>query len=1413
MELNVSMNTFKKGMDLDSDVSIIDKDSIRYAENIQIIANQDGTNFAIQNADYIEARRYPAHGLVIDFDTFKILRALPVKYLFKLNQSSEEKEVDAIFILTKENDLNDSNKILNRGIVLIDYDAGTVAKSIISGYFDWDDNIKMVYNRESKTQNKVYVVDGKNQLRVINLSVLYGNLLDNTSLIDAIPDATLLPINVINIINGNLKAGKVQYAYQLFNLRNNESVISPLCELIPISQTIGESTQNDVFGSTHNDFTGKGVSLKAEFAKGFEKFRLYRILYEVAGQIPIIQVADEFDIIRNQTSVVYDDFGSSYLNTITLDEFNALRNRYLFIPKTIESKNNRLFAANIKENTWDVDYDARAYRCDFSGEVVLKDTNSDDLAFSIMEIPDVPNDFDCINPSNISIFDEDSFKYVFNRDLKFGGTGINVSYEFTFVDVVLSSQDVSNNGYKPLNNFKLQVEKPELEEGQKYKVHYWDENNSLQKTVTLDKSIIPNYSDSWMCNNCVGYHRDEIYRFGIVFYNKKGIATPVHWIGDIRFPCEMALLNPIYGYEGGDNIRKTFFTYNETYIEYLEKYPELVGKAIGIKFDVKNVPSEAVSYEIVRCSRTEQNRTIVAQVAVSSLVKSYYTSDDKIYNWTYNGNDKTLYPQAWLNFAAKQRVAEHNLRFNYNSSTGNDGIGGGDNSLEIVKVELRDTQIYDTSDDVFELISPEICIDQVNAANIIKNNKLCCIGGLYSYYFNDKGIYRHRIATSAKRVYNMTGDLSAVGIREYFNGVNYDSSIQFVSTDKNVTNVLPHSENQGFSIVFKYYNTVENLTRYTTVGNSGGIEQQYIPNIINIKDVTIPNQLSEIIKFNELKDFQHIIGENSYINASVATKDVWGKHGVNLVVHTDKIMSDKSVDKWGYNWTGYTNQYLENWAMLNGCRICNIKKQSTLQSGTFSERSNSIYIGCNAFQTSDKNESVYCFGGDTYLGVLDYLNTQYTQQANDYDSYSECRIHTQCYIPFETSVNLNLLTNKQYHHTVQSDENIGQNLISVDPVVYAGYVQSKPLYQYNTVYSQQNNMFPFVTKSLYSEDNAHFSNRIIASEIKVGQEITDPWLIFKVANYLHVENVYGEITNLKTFDDKLIFFQDNAVGTAAVNERSLVTDNNIATLTLGTGNVLERFDYLSNFNGSVIINDKSIVDSDHALYWYDYNKNAICSLTNTIQELSKLKKVQSYLTSIYDEDIRSHVQGIYDKKHNQIWFKFDDKSLIFNEYLNVFTSFNTTVYDEAITDVDGDIKFIENDQQIYVKTQTYDKSNNTQLNSKFTIVVNDNFMYPKVFDNIMFYADFNGNINNITDLWFETKNQISSVISAKDIECREDTYRCAIPREKETKDQNNLSYLGRMRGNYLEETFVFDCNNNQTFKIPYIKTTYRQSKI
>jgi hypothetical protein len=71
----------------------------------------------------------------------------------------------------------------------------------------------------------------------------------------------------------------------------------------------------------------------------------------------------------------------------------------------------------------------------------------------------------------------------------------------------------------------------------------------------------------------------------------------------------------------------------------------------------------------------------------------------------------------------------------------------------------------------------------------------------------------------------------------------------------------------------------------------------------------------------------------------------------------------------------------------------------------------------------------------------------------------------------------------------------------------------------------------------------------------------------------------------------------------------LITDNNVGALTLGTGGILTRYDYLVTLNGDSIINDKSITNSETTLYWYDLDKNVICSLSNDFNELSKVKQV------------------------------------------------------------------------------------------------------------------------------------------------------------------------------------------------------------
>ena len=54
MEINSNINVFYKGLDLDTDVSALKKDSIRYAQNIRLIANDEGTSAIAQNSDYIQ---------------------------------------------------------------------------------------------------------------------------------------------------------------------------------------------------------------------------------------------------------------------------------------------------------------------------------------------------------------------------------------------------------------------------------------------------------------------------------------------------------------------------------------------------------------------------------------------------------------------------------------------------------------------------------------------------------------------------------------------------------------------------------------------------------------------------------------------------------------------------------------------------------------------------------------------------------------------------------------------------------------------------------------------------------------------------------------------------------------------------------------------------------------------------------------------------------------------------------------------------------------------------------------------------------------------------------------------------------------------------------------------------------------
>lgn len=47
MELNSQINTFAKGLDMDTDISMLPEGKYRYAENIRLVTNAGGTTGVI----------------------------------------------------------------------------------------------------------------------------------------------------------------------------------------------------------------------------------------------------------------------------------------------------------------------------------------------------------------------------------------------------------------------------------------------------------------------------------------------------------------------------------------------------------------------------------------------------------------------------------------------------------------------------------------------------------------------------------------------------------------------------------------------------------------------------------------------------------------------------------------------------------------------------------------------------------------------------------------------------------------------------------------------------------------------------------------------------------------------------------------------------------------------------------------------------------------------------------------------------------------------------------------------------------------------------------------------------------------------------------------------------------------------
>ena len=1349
-------NTFSGGMNMDTDYSLISDKQYLYAENIRVLTNAGSSIGAIQNIEgFFECLTTTklSNEQIIHTNTIRDLCIVFTKSL--IDNTYSVYTID----FSKSKESPEVKVIINRKPLNINKNE--------EGFY----SISSICRWESKDNIKCYFTDGIDEIKVINVdgNTNYSNISsDNITLI---PSAVLPALYFSEYGTGSLKSGSIQYCYQLFTPRSSSSVLSQISSIINIVSK-DANDYCDAIGDQQDVNTGKSIKLKLDdiSVSGFNRMRIFSIYYKSKHSIPTITIIDDVPFDGNK-SFSYEDKGNQVTSEISIDEFNSLTG-YLFSTKVLASKDNRLFAANITENTWDVEYDARAYRSDEYGDVYIYSKSGDYINFDSVDrdsMLGINKEFDCINPSNSS----DHTKYVWTTDEDgsyiLGGKGPNVSYRFVTTQLIEDDSTLTSN--KVNEEFCHNVSKRNLNS---LTLHY--ENSSTSNYIRLNSgNKIPNYSDPEIASKVVGYMRDEIYRFGIVLYNRQNIASPVHWIGDIKMPSMKES-----GYE----------TFISGGVSDYGNNLAVVTKPLGIEFKVENLPDDVVRYEIVRCERTASDRTIVSQGIVSSVT-------------AYDGDkNNTLTPFPYLSYSNQH---------GYYARTAKRGDNG---TIYKFGFDLSKTQ----SSNAFIFISPELCVNRENSESLIKQYKY-----IYGLGYLDSSVYHNPNTwgityTNYKPFANsrVIRDGSTLDV-EYQAGEVYsrNGTVQNgwieINAYKDLSTYASKKKGTWYTaLLSKYYDLTKidgvktsNIQYIKYAGPSDVFTESEGWPWLNTTGVSIGNNIYYNWVWDNIKQVDEV-GDVDKTDANNTRK--YGPHGICSVFKSDDLLLN--IPR-----VTTTSTYKNITAVL----LCNMKQNTTTYGGdSYSSIQNSVYISTGASANRDQN-TIVCFGGDTFINIFDYNNCMFSYYPDDYEKDTNNRFYHGAFIPLESSINLALTHDStSLNRTYESGNGYANHYVEDDIVSIGGvYSQSTPSYAYNDAYSAQSVARKFVSKSIYNIDNLHMDTRIMVSEMKTNNEVIDSWSNFKVSNYLDVDNSFGSINNMTVFKNRLFFWQTDAFGTVASNERSLISDNNPGALTLGTGDILERYEYYTTLNGEKENQLRANTQSDGAIYWYDAKRNELCSFNGNLNSVSKLRGVQSYLNNNSESILKDPIAA-YDKKYNEALFTLVDNTLVFNERIDAFTSFYSYSPDY----------YAEFSDKLYtfknLKLFKYNSGDSTNLyddkakKAYISFVVNQNYPISKTFDNVEYSGDFTHN-TNFNEVYFETKRQTSYTLDKEDIDYREDTYKFCIPRNNiELNDAENLankSYKDRMKGKYLICHYKYDCNNGNTFKVPYISTAYRQSFI
>lgn len=1351
-------------------------------------------------------------------------------------------------------------------------------------------NISVVLHAEQQDVVNLYIATGNDPLLSINIEdedyikSLYKTTIEDEKTvttfqinIDDIKQGGYFPrqkVKIMKKIPGRLKTSQVQYTYRFYKKHGICSKLAPLTNKIHIIDDL----RNKEYGNAEDTQTSIGLQLQliadAEqltyIKKIFDYVQLYRLSYIKPGQNA--DVALIFDgkisngwIVDNENNVVnnwtINDDGIKSIQDLSIEEFSSLSGLTV-IPTVIEQNQNYLFAANVKDETIiNIDKIGTNYefsQCSYNDQTGAKDTLSNEYV-------------DMNSESKIDLntyaFDQ---KYLESDPNRMRLGGFNDIGTFNFVLAKIPIFNNINNHLIEFSYIHYEVSKngsPTLMEIKADDIITQDFLNSAQ--IANDFDIDGGYNNLIVSSLCRSLRRDEVYRYGIIFYDKYGNRSDVIHIGDFKTPSvkEVPLIH-IEKDRDGDRV---------------------FAQSLGLCFKFHNtddlLKKNIVGYEIVRCEKADIYTKNIQQVVLSGVIKQMLP----------DGTKSPAYPTGF--------ITSQPVKLNTPPYSGT----------------LKQEPAIHVKD-LYQIFNPNIFIQRNDVLAQIKTNT-CHIQpinflwtGITDTNVVDYNIYQNDdpdVDNEEKSELNKFNKKTLTIIDPYYSISPLYINIDFNSITSNITNCsfgeylyidpirmeLCLSKKQSNCFIFNLVNYTNHIYNYLTISgftlnksnNRFDLESESyklssptelsldvsypIINVEDIKDTTWDSGFSNY-KYDgatlktatkKYKSYITNIGTEQYLNWVCSNKyDIpagnndtkserqygygtnnghykfageftdtdttrWvgsrgpiGPGGQCLIIKItggNKCLFDKMISPVN-TLGGEPLQGNINNVYPVGTFLCNITHDASRYSGI--EESQMLYDKYYGFGNyfelpKDTKHEIYTknlvFDGEVYIDMQELYNALKAWDFNDAKNNLQS-MQTVYYIPMESTINTRFDYGMNYRNTHNPNMTLESSQIT------GLSSQDRPLRQYNLIYSDNNTSNNIFNMSSDKENNNIYPQRIFYSNLKTNGEYIDNWQIFKAVNFIDADPKYGEITELYTFKNTLLFWQEYATGKLSVNERSLVKDENSNTIQLGQGDVLQRTDYISTKYG-MRKSDMCKVETENGIFWFDYYNKCIATLNDGgAIDYTELKNVKSTIVD-YTDTLNYIPQLVYDQKHQEMLF-----APIVDETLSALT-FNTkynipiSLYDlytngcvlSNIIQMNKNVVCIFYDM-LYRRTilQSFYKGDKLPNRTKIQFLVNKDSSTTKVFDNQQVVTEK----RTSSKQFFESKKLdivtdiCETQLNSNNIELyntdREGNIQYAIPRT----NNNTNEYGGRVRGKWMLETLT-DNNPTEESAISHIITKFRKS--